>query len=74
MIERCAYVRGGVSQHCFFESIRPQTGVAAADVHANDGKVVYELAVLADGEGVVLTPGDRFGKDFGVVPGLARAG
>jgi 2-hydroxy-6-oxonona-2,4-dienedioate hydrolase len=42
-----------------------------AEVEVNGGRVVYEFVGPDDGEVVVLTPGGRFGKDYGGVHELA---
>jgi 2-hydroxy-6-oxonona-2,4-dienedioate hydrolase len=44
-----------------------------AEIEINGGIVVYEFVGPEDGEVVVLTPGGRFGKDFGGVHELADA-
>ncbi|WP_190247567.1 alpha/beta fold hydrolase, partial [Dactylosporangium sucinum] len=46
--------------------------MADAEVEVNGGIVVYELIGPPDGEVVVITPGGRFGKDYGGVHELAN--
>ncbi|MEW2355750.1 alpha/beta hydrolase [Spirillospora sp. NPDC029432] len=44
-----------------------------AEIEINGGRVVYEFVGPDDGEIVVLTPGGRFGKDYGGLHELAGA-
>lgn len=43
------------------------------EIEINGGQVVYEFVGPEDGEVVVVTPGGRFGKDYGGVHELAEA-
>jgi pimeloyl-ACP methyl ester carboxylesterase len=47
--------------------------MADLEIEVNGGIVVYEFVGPEDGEVVVLTPGGRFGKDFGGLHQLAYA-